>query len=89
MAQENGQGSIKFDTISQSFDGPLKISGFWADCKAAAKTVTLKDDADKIVFKFTSTAEQVNGGIGGLCLRVSKIYVSTLTDAAEVIVYHE
>ena len=51
------------------------------------KTITLKDDADKIIFKFTSTADQTNGGLGGLCLKVSKVYVTTITSAAEVIVY--
>ena len=89
MGQETGQGTTKMDAANQSISGALVITGIVVDAKAAAKTVTLKDGMDKICFKFTSTAEQVNAGIGGLNLRVSKIYVSTCTSAAEVIVYHE
>ena len=87
MATELGQGSVKFDAANQSLTSPIEITGFWANGKAAAKTITLKDDADKIIFKFTSTADQTNGGLGGLCLKVSKVYVTTITSAAEVIVY--
>lgn len=88
MANVKGQGSLRFDTTG-SITGNFVINGIWADGKAAGKTVTLTDDADVTIFHFTSTAEQTSAGLGGLCLKVSKVIVTTLTDAAEVIVYHE
>ena len=86
MAQEQGDGTVKFDAIG-SLTSPMVISGFWVNAKAAAKTVTVKDNGGKVIFKFLSTADQTNGGVGGLRLKTKKIVVSTITSAAEVVVY--
>ena len=86
MAQENGQGSIKFDTIG-SFTAPLVVTGIYADGKATGRTVTLKDGSEKTMFKFTSSTYQFAGGLGGLDVKTSKLTVTTLTSGVELFVY--